>query len=130
MRVEHALARLGVEIELRDTLRSPEHARELVDTGKRLQAELEDVIGDGVMLFPSYTSVAPHHNQPLRTPWHVAYTAIINVMELPSTQVPLGLNDRGVPLGVQVVGKRGNDHVTIAVALELERAFGGWVAPT
>lgn len=36
MRVEHAVARLGVEIELRDTLRSPERARELIEaTGHR-----------------------------------------------------------------------------------------------
>jgi fatty acid amide hydrolase 2 len=34
-----------------------------------------------------------------------------------------------VPLGVQVVGARGADHVTIACALALERAFGGWVPP-
>ena len=62
-------------------------------------------------------------------PWSWAYTAILNVMELPVTQAPLGLNAAGLPLGVQVAGVPGNDHVTIAVALELERAFGGWVPP-
>jgi len=62
-------------------------------------------------------------------PWCWGYTAILNVMELPVTQVPLGLNAAGLPLGVQVAGVPGNDHVTIAVALELERAFGGWVPP-
>ena len=50
-------------------------------------------------------------------------------MELPSTQVPLGLSDDGLPVGVQVVSVHGNDHLTIAAALELERAFGGWVPP-
>ena len=34
--------------------------------------------------------------------------------------------DAGVPLAVQVVGRRGADHLTVAVASELERAFGGW----
>jgi fatty acid amide hydrolase 2 len=62
-------------------------------------------------------------------PWNWGYTAILNVMEVPVTQVPLGLNDAGVPLGVQVVGVHGNDHLTIGVALELEKAFGGWVPP-
>jgi hypothetical protein len=28
-----------------------------------------------------------------------------------------------------VVGCRDRDHLTIAVALELERALGGWVRP-
>ena len=43
--------------------------------------------------------------------------------------MPLGLNDDGLPLGVQVAAGRDRDHVAIAVALELERAFGGWVPP-
>jgi hypothetical protein len=30
---------------------------------------------------------------------------------------------------VQVVARRDADHVAIAVALELERALGGWVRP-
>ena len=46
------------------------------------------------------------------------------------TQVPLGLGERGLPLGVQVAAGPGRDHVSIAVALELERVFGGWVPPT
>ncbi len=50
-------------------------------------------------------------------------------MELPVTQVPLGLGGEGLPLGVQVAASHGGDHRTIAVALELERAFGGWVPP-
>jgi fatty acid amide hydrolase 2 len=30
---------------------------------------------------------------------------------------------------VQVVPAPGRDHVSIAVAMELERVFGGWVPP-
>jgi fatty acid amide hydrolase 2 len=56
-------------------------------------------------------------------------TAIINAMELPATQVPMGLNARGLPLGFQVIGRHGEDHRTIAVALALEGRFGGWVPP-
>jgi fatty acid amide hydrolase 2 len=41
----------------------------------------------------------------------------------------MGLTDNGLPLGVQVVAAAGHDHVSIAVALELERAVGGWVDP-
>jgi fatty acid amide hydrolase 2 len=57
------------------------------------------------------------------------YTAVFNVLELPVTQVPLGLDRHGLPLGVQVVARHGNDHLGIAVARELESAFGGWVPP-
>lgn len=47
-------------------------------------------------------------------------------MEFPVTQVPLGLNSKGLPLGVQVVSIPGNDHVTVRIAQELEKQFGGW----
>lgn len=46
-----------------------------------------------------------------------------------ATAVPLGLDARGLPRGIQVAAAHGNDHLTIAVATGLERAFGGWVPP-
>jgi len=101
----------------------------VVREGEHLKRELVDRIGDGVMLYPTYTRPAPRHRMPLLTPIDWAYTALINVMELPSTQVPLGLGRERVPLGCQVIGRHFEDHRTVAVALELERAFGGWVPP-
>jgi fatty acid amide hydrolase 2 len=108
----------------------PKRTERFVQMGVALRKELVELIGPkGVMLYPSYSSPAPVHNRPLLTPFNFAYTAILNVMEFPVTQVPLGLNEKGLPVGVQVAGIHGNDHVTIAVALELEKAFGGWVPP-
>ncbi len=101
-----------------------------VAMGHALRAELERRLGEhGVMLYPSYPVPAPKHYRPLLRPLRFGYTALLNVMQLPVTQVPLGLSTAGLPLGVQVGAAHGNDHVTIAVALELERAFGGWVQP-
>jgi fatty acid amide hydrolase 2 len=54
---------------------------------------------------------------------------MFNLAGVPVTEVPLGLGPTGVPLGVQVAAGRDRDHVSIAVALELERVFGGWIAP-
>jgi len=54
---------------------------------------------------------------------------MFNLAGVPVTEVPLGLSAAGLPVGVQVAAGRGRDHVAIAVALELERAFGGWVPP-
>jgi fatty acid amide hydrolase 2 len=112
----------------------PGLSRRRVELGRRLRAEVCEALGaDGVLLYPSYTVPAPRHGVPVRwlfrlhMPW--AYLAIINVLELPATQVPAGLNAQGLPLGFQVVSGHGNDHVTIAVALELERALGGWTPP-
>src|SRR5262249_18671052 len=112
------------------TARFPARLERFVAAGRALKAEVEARLGPhGVMLYPPYPTVAPPPRRPLFPPFNWVYTAIPNGLELPVTQVPLGLNAQGLPLGVQVAGAPGNDHVTIAVALELERAFGGWVPP-
>lgn len=108
----------------------PMKARRYVEMGQALRAELIEAIGeDGVLLYPPYTRVAPFHNRPLLTPFDFAYCGIFNVLGFPSTQVPLGLNREGVPLGTQLVGIPGKDALTIAVAQALEQQFGGWVPP-
>jgi fatty acid amide hydrolase 2 len=55
--------------------------------------------------------------------------AVFNLAQVPVTEVPLGLSEDGLPVGVQVAAGRERDHVSIAVALDLERVFGGWVPP-
>ena len=107
-----------------------EHQRHMLAMGGELRGELTDRIGeDGIMLYPPYPTAAPRHFMPMLPPIRWAYTALFNVMHFPVTQVPLGLGPQGLPLGVQVASVHGNDHVTIAVAEELERALGGWVVP-
>jgi fatty acid amide hydrolase 2 len=128
-RSDHTLPALALAALEQIPKRWPSNTDALVREGESLRDELAECIGDGVMLFPSYTRPAPRHAAAILTPIDWGYTAILNVLELPSTQVPLGLSHRGLPLGCQVVGRHGQDHRTIAVALELERALGGWTPP-
>ncbi|RME93181.1 MAG: amidase [Candidatus Hydrogenedentota bacterium] len=109
----------------------PKRIQQMKQLGFELRQELEELMGEnGIILFPSHSQVAPKHNQPVqRLSFDWVYTAIINAMEFPATQVPLGLNQEGLPLGVQVIGIRKNDALTIAVAEKLEEIFGGWVPP-
>ncbi|XP_076060373.1 fatty-acid amide hydrolase 2 isoform X2 [Oratosquilla oratoria] len=96
-----------------------------------LKSELKELLGeDGVLLYPSHPTPAPYHSQPLFRTFNFAYTAIFNVLGLPVTQCPMGLGSDGVPLGIQVVANHHQDHLTLAVAVELEKAFGGWVCPS
>ena len=97
---------------------------------EEVRREVHEHLGaNGVILYPSYTRIAPRHGRPLLAPTAWVYTALFNVLECAVTQVPLGLDERGLPLGIQVVAAPGNDHLSIAVALELEKRFGGWVPP-
>jgi fatty acid amide hydrolase 2 len=104
-------------------------AQRLVDAARRAADSLIETIGDGVLVYPPFPRIAPKHRTTLWQPWLATNTAVFNMFGLPATQVPLGLTDEGLPRGVQVVAAPGNDHVSIAVALELERAGGGWVDP-
>jgi len=104
--------------------------RRLLAAGRKLAAELEEVVGEGVLLHPAHPRVAPRHGSTVGRPWLFTPAAVFNLAGMPATEVPLGLNGRGLPLGVQVAACRGRDHMSIAVALELERVFGGWVKPS
>jgi fatty acid amide hydrolase 2 len=104
-------------------------ARRLVDSAQRATDTLVETIGDGVLLYPPFPRLVPKHRHTIGQPWLATNTAIFNLYGLPTTQVPLGLTDNRLPLGVQVVAQPGADHVGIAVALQLEDALGGWVDP-
>jgi fatty acid amide hydrolase 2 len=115
-----ALERLG--------RRAPQWVKRNAERGARLLARLDELLGDdGILLYPSSRCVAPRHGP--TAPAAFRFLGVFNPLQLPVTQVPLGLSRAGLPLGVQVISRRGRDHVTIAAALELERAFGGWLAP-
>jgi Asp-tRNA(Asn)/Glu-tRNA(Gln) amidotransferase A subunit family amidase len=104
-------------------------------TGAAMAAGLEfardfvDTVGDGIVLHPPAPAVAPRHGRTVGRPYWPQPMGLFNLAGLPVTEVPLGLNDHGLPLGVQVAAGPGRDHVTIRVARELERAFGGWIPP-
>ena len=101
-----------------------------IELGNELRNELINLIGkDGILIFPSYSVPAPKHNLPIIYYDHWVYTGIYNVLEFPGTQIPMGVNKENIPLGVQILSIPGNDHKTIAVALELEKIFGGWRPP-
>jgi amidase len=50
----------------------------------------------------------------------VFWAGLTGVAYLPSTCVPTGLNDDGLPIGVQIAGPEYADLITIGVAQELE----------
>lgn len=95
-----------------------------------LKKYFADLLGDdGVFICPTYTSTAPRHNMPLLKPLDFVYTALFNTLELPVTQVPMGFDANGLPVGIQVVSNHFHDHLSMAVGIFLEKQFGGWKPP-
>lgn len=108
---------------------SPEYLAK-VEEKKELSKEFQKMLGtNGVLIYPTHPTVAPYHNEPIARAFNFSYTAIINTLGLPATTIPLGIGTEGLPIGVQVIANRNQDRLCLAVACELERAFGGWRAP-
>lgn len=95
-----------------------------------LRNEIRELLGDdGVLLCPAHPTRVPFHGETLLKPFNFLYTAIFNVIGTPVTTVPLGLDQDGLPIGIQIIASPMNDRITLAVAKELERPFGGWTPP-
>jgi len=52
------------------------------------------------------------------------FTAIFNLTQQPAISVPIGLTSRGLPVGLQIVGARGNEMAILKAAAAFEKANG------
>lgn len=113
-----------------DSVLPSENEKMIKEATIKCKGALNELLGDnGVLFYHSSPRTAPFHYYPLIKLMDFSYFSIFNVLQVPVTQVPMGLSTNGVPLGVQVVASEMNDRLCIAVAEELERSFGGWVPP-
>jgi Asp-tRNA(Asn)/Glu-tRNA(Gln) amidotransferase A subunit family amidase len=60
--------------------------------------------------------------KPTRTYFHwLALAYVVTLTGHPAVSLPVGLDARAMPFGLQIVGRRGGDAAVLAVAAELER---------
>ena len=108
----------------------PNNMDKLTKACQKLRNEIATMLGDdGILFYPTHPMMARFHNAAMFNPFNVGYTSIFNALGFPITQVPLGLSGNGLPLGVQVIANKYCDHLSLAVAKELEKGFGGWTFP-
>ncbi|XP_017073503.2 fatty-acid amide hydrolase 2-A [Drosophila eugracilis] len=113
-----------------DAFMSKSKLKSYLEETSELIGEFKDLLGDnGVLICPTLNLPAPRQKWSLISLWGVDYTLLFNVLGLPVTHVPMGLNDRGLPIGLSVIGAPNQDRLCLRVAVELERAFGGWKPP-
>lgn len=108
-----------------------EHHKYLQGERDKIIEEFRELLKDenSVFLYPTHPCVSPYHNEPLIRVFNFTYTSLINLLGFPSCNIPLGLGkSEGLPLGIQCAANYNNDRLCLAVASELEKAFGGWVA--
>merc|ERR1712187_830665 len=84
---------------------------------------LEAALGDyGIFIMPVLPQHGCKHDELLTRILDSSMTCIWNAVEFPATAIPMGVDSRGLPVGLQIVSKRGNDELTIAIAVELAKA--------
>uniref|UniRef100_A0A131Z0J4 Amidase n=1 Tax=Rhipicephalus appendiculatus TaxID=34631 RepID=A0A131Z0J4_RHIAP len=111
--------------------RSTQEAEAVLTTIENARDRFEETLGDnGVLVLPAATSAAPFQNQELLFLDGISMTALFNLFKVPATVCPVMRSADDLPLCVQVVAKRGNDRLCLAVAREIEKRFGGWISPT
>jgi amidase len=57
------------------------------------------------------------------------WIALATACGLPATAIPAGQTGAGLPVGVQIIGPRGADSRTLAVAEAIEDRLGGFIPP-
>ena len=126
-RSKHAFISLAMATLEGVTKLTPRRTEALLEMADGIQAEIEAKLHqNAVLMFPPYPRSAPRHRAPLLNPLAFSFCGIVNVLEFPSTAVPTGFDRRAMPLGVQLVGSRFQDPLTLAVARYVEDAWGGW----
>jgi amidase len=84
----------------------------------------------------------PHNHRPFNSrkltcsnglkipyPSMLQWISLATALGLPATAAPVGLAASGLPVGVQIIGPRGADAKTLAVAQAIDENIGGFVAP-
>jgi aspartyl-tRNA(Asn)/glutamyl-tRNA(Gln) amidotransferase subunit A len=95
-----------------------------------IKRDFEDVFADGVdaILTPATPSAAfeigKTHDDPVEMYLNDVFTVTVNLAGLPGIAVPAGLDARGLPLGLQLIGRPWEEGELLNAAYALEDAAG------
>ena len=78
---------------------------------------------------PLRGSFGPVDGEPMRPGGKLTLCTYASALGLPAVAVPVARTTAGLPVGVQLIGRRGHERALLALARELESALGGWLDP-
>jgi amidase len=87
-------------------------------------ASFDAVLTPAVALTPRpvgwYSSDDPERNFAQQVQY-TPYTSFVNVSGLPAITLPIAQTAEGLPMGVQLIGRPGGEHVLLSIGAQLER---------
>jgi aspartyl-tRNA(Asn)/glutamyl-tRNA(Gln) amidotransferase subunit A len=106
--------------------------RELLDTGTAAVAHAAVTINSvlaaaDVVLMPTTPQAAFAHGKAPAT--QADFTGLANLAGLPALSLPSGVSADGLPVAVQLVGRRGSEATLLALAARLDAALGAYRFP-
>ncbi|WHY83068.1 amidase [Siminovitchia fortis] len=117
----------------------------LFKPGARRMEEINRLIEEGdhritehfhrkIIILPVYHRTAPFHGElygeifsikkTFKT--YMPFVAYANVWGLPSLTVPAGKDEKGLPMGIQLISKNGNEEALFQLGEMIEQEFGGY----
>jgi Asp-tRNA(Asn)/Glu-tRNA(Gln) amidotransferase A subunit family amidase len=78
---------------------------------------------------PLRGSFGPVDGEAVRPGGKLTLCTYASALGLPAVAVPVARTTAGLPVAVQLIGRRGHERALLALARELEAAFGGWLDP-
>jgi fatty acid amide hydrolase 2 len=113
----------------------PAQWTELQDWLAKTREEVEQFLHGRVLVLPVYHSAAPLHGQLYKEIFSIRktflkfmpYVSFANTFGLPSLTVPAGEDRSGLPIGVQLITRPGQEVALFLLGEELERDFRGYV---
>ncbi|HET7658058.1 MAG TPA: amidase [Bacillales bacterium] len=108
--------------------------KEIADLLRHGDELLESYLENRILILPVYHQAAPKHGELYRELFsirktflrYMPYIAYPNVWGLPSLTLPVGIDENGMPIGIQLVSKNGNEDLLFQLGEILEKKTRGY----
>jgi Asp-tRNA(Asn)/Glu-tRNA(Gln) amidotransferase A subunit family amidase len=113
---------------------SKKRLREISDMIVRGDDWLDDYLDSRLLIFPVYHTAAPQHGQVFKEIFsirktflkYMPYIAYANVWGLPALTLPVGKDDDGMPISIQIISASGNEPAIFRLGSIIEKKFRGY----
>lgn len=113
---------------------SPKRIQQIHEFLASGEAALEEYLENRIVVLPVYHCAAPKHGIVYKEVFsirktfkkYLPYIAFANTWGLPSLTIPLGKDADGMPIGLQLISKNGNEDALFSLGEKLESRFQGY----